>query len=90
MENSSHTLGAVVLPLQEKKDAEVKREKTRILIIARSGWSLVSYLHPASVIGIDGTESSLYMERLPVYISILQFYGSFHAPSQAQIVSQWF
>lgn len=37
MENSSYTLGAVVLPLQEKKDAEVKREKTRILNIARSG-----------------------------------------------------
>lgn len=28
MENSSNTLGAVVLPLPEKKDAEVKREKT--------------------------------------------------------------
>ena len=37
MENSSYTPGAVVLPLRGKKDTEVKREKTQILIIAHSG-----------------------------------------------------
>lgn len=37
IENSGYTLGAVVLPLHEKKDAEVKSEKIRILIIAHSG-----------------------------------------------------
>lgn len=42
--------------------------------------SSVLYLHTTSVIGSDGTPSTLYMER-PVSISILQF-----SPSQAWIL----